>query len=113
MIDNSALVSACGLYCGACYKYTKGKCPGCAENNKATWCKIRLCTKSKGYATCADCDEFKDVHQCKKFNTLFSKFFYYILKSDRRASIQRITELGVPAYAAEMEEMKQPVIKRK
>jgi len=113
MNKENFLVSSCGLYCGACYKYKKGKCPGCADNTNASWCKIRVCTKTKGISTCADCIDFEDVHECKKFNNFFSKFFYYFLKSDRRASLQRITEIGLPAYAEEMEEIKAPVIKRK
>ncbi len=113
MRDNSNLVSACGLYCGACYKYKKGKCPGCTENNNASWCKIRQCTKIQGYATCADCDEFEDVHKCKKFNTLFAKFFYYFFKSDRRASLQRITEVGISSYGAEMAKTNKQVIQKK
>lgn len=35
-------VAYCGLYCGACQSYTKGKCPGCDANEKATWCEIRI-----------------------------------------------------------------------
>ncbi len=29
------------------------KCPGCKNNEKASWCKIRQCCISKGYHTCA------------------------------------------------------------
>lgn len=36
-------VAYCGLYCGACKSHRKGKCPGCRENSKATWCEIRKC----------------------------------------------------------------------
>ena len=31
-------IAACGV---ACRKYLNGKCPGCKQNEKATWCKIR------------------------------------------------------------------------
>jgi hypothetical protein len=113
MNEGASLVSPCGLYCGACYKLKKGKCPGCADNNNASWCKIRVCTKTKDISTCADCIDFPNVHECEKFNNIFSKFFYYFLKSDRRASLQRIREIGIPAYAKKMEEMKAQVIKRK
>ena len=34
------LVGYCGLYCGACGKYLNGKCRGCHDNVKATWCKV-------------------------------------------------------------------------
>lgn len=32
-------IAACGLYCGACRKYLNDKCPGCRQNDRATWCK--------------------------------------------------------------------------
>jgi len=34
--SNAELVAYCGLYCGACGAYLKGRCPGCHENKKAT-----------------------------------------------------------------------------
>ena len=40
MTNNSQQIAACGLYCGACKKFLNGKCPGCKENEKASWCKI-------------------------------------------------------------------------
>ncbi len=106
------LVSACGLYCGACHKYKKGKCTGCADNDKATWCKIRTCIRENRYQTCADCTTYPDVHDCKKFNTLFAKFFALIFRSDRKASLARISQIGIPAYAVEMAEKGQVVIKK-
>ncbi len=106
------LVSACGLYCGACHKYKKGKCPGCRDNDKATWCKIRVCIRENGYSTCADCTTYQDVNDCKKFNTLFSKFFALVFRSDRKASLAKISQIGIPAYAAQMAEKGQVVIKK-
>ncbi|MCG8616949.1 MAG: DUF3795 domain-containing protein [Desulfobacterales bacterium] len=106
------LIAPCGLYCGACHRFKKGKCPGCPENDRATWCKIRDCVKSNNYRTCADCTQFDDVNQCKKFNTLFSKFFYLVFRSDRKSSLARISEIGIPDYAKEMAEKDQVVIKR-
>ena len=109
----SELVSACGLYCGACHRYKKGKCPGCAENSKATWCKIRTCTQEKGYHTCAECSEFTNVQDCRKFNNLFAKAFSLIFKSDRKASLSLISAKGLEAYAEEMAEKGIPVLKRR
>lgn len=112
LLSVAALVSSCGLYCGTCYKYKKGKCPGCSENKKASWCEIRVCTKDNGYHTCAECTEFTDVHECKKFNTLFSKFFAFVFKSDRKASLQMIADIGLDKYASEMDKKDLTVIKR-
>jgi hypothetical protein len=106
------LVSSCGLYCGACHKYQKGKCPGCADNEKASWCKIRICTKERGYTTCAVCTEYNDVLQCRKFNTFFSKIFAFIFRSDRPASLKRIEEKGLEVYAREMDAKGLVVIKK-
>ena len=52
---DAAYVAACGLYCGACRKFVKEQCPGCWENKKADWCKIRACNIEHNYKSCADC----------------------------------------------------------
>ncbi len=113
LVGKSELVAACGIYCGACHRYTKGSCPGCAENTKATWCKIRSCTKEKGYHTCAQCTDFADVQTCRKFNNIFSKFFALVFRSDRKASLALIREIGVEAYSQEMADKNLPVLKRR
>ena len=109
----SELVAACGLYCGECYRYKKGKCAGCAENVKATWCKVRTCTAERGYRTCAECTEFPDVQACRKLNNIFSKFFALVFKSDRKASLQLISAVGVEEYAREMTRRGLSVVKRR
>lgn len=108
---NSELIARCGLYCGACRKYVAGKCPGCRANEKAEWCKIRSCSASKGYHSCADCS--MDVRECKTFSNLIGKIFGLIFRSDRHACIARIREAGKEAYVAEMAEKRQQTIKRK
>ncbi len=85
LVSDPKLVAHCGLYCGACRAYLKGKCPGCHENEKASWCKVRSCCISNGFATCADCKEFPDPNECKKFNNFISKLFGLIFRSDRPA----------------------------
>jgi Protein of unknown function (DUF3795) len=102
--SNSELVSYCGLYCGSCGKYQKGKCPGCAENEKASWCKIRKCCIEKGISSCADCNEFTDVKDCKMFDNFVAKMFEFVFKSDRKAGINRIKELGYDEFAKFMAE---------
>jgi hypothetical protein len=111
-IEPSTLVAPCSIFCGSCYKYKKGSCPSCRNNDKATWCKIRICTKDHGYRTCADCRQFSDVNTCTKFNNFFSKIFALIFRSDRKASLSRIAEIGINAYAQEMEGKGIPVLKR-
>lgn len=64
-------IAACGLYCGACRKYLYGKCPGCLQNDQASWCKIRQCCLEKGYRSCAECGT--DVKACKTHNNVIGK----------------------------------------
>jgi hypothetical protein len=109
---NPYLVAFCGLYCGECGQYKRDKCPGCAENVKAGWCKIRTCCQENGYATCAACTQFGDVHDCKKFDNVMARMFALIFRSDRPADIARIKEIGVDAYAAEMAARGRQTIRR-
>ena len=101
-IANPDLVAYCGLYCGACGAFRKGRCPGCHNNEKASWCKIRTCNKAHGYSSCADCVEFPDPTQCKKFNNLISKIFSVVLRSNRPACISQIKMKGLTWHAQEM-----------
>ena len=97
---NTHLIAACGLYCGACRKYRMGKCPGCKENEKASWCKIRKCCREKGIHTCAACNV--EVKECRLHNNIIGKFFALVFRSDRPACIRYICEHGEHAYAEEM-----------
>jgi hypothetical protein len=99
---NKDLIACCGLYCGECRQYKKGKCSGCQKNEKATWCKVRTCCLESGKCSCADCQEFATASECKKFNNIFSKFFALVFGSNRQACIDRIKEKGYAAYAEEM-----------
>ena len=80
---DAGLVAYCGLYCGACRSRTKGRCPGCHENSKATWCTVRKCCMDKSYASCADCKEFADPMGCGKYNNFIARVVGFVLRSDR------------------------------
>ena len=99
---DSELVAHCGLYCGACKRYLKEKCSGCKENVKAAWCKIRACCIENSYISCADCREFGDPMDCKKFNNIMSKLFAVLFRSNRKACIEMIKDKGYEEYAAFM-----------
>jgi len=105
-IQNSELVAYCGLYCGTCKSYKKGKCPGCAKNTKATWCKIRSCNIDHHYANCTDCT-LTDRTQCKKLNNTIGKVFGLVFRTDRLKSLQYIQENGTKAYSLKMWKMGQ------
>lgn len=95
-------VAYCGLYCGACKSLKKGKCPGCYGNEKATWCAIRKCCRENGYATCADC-RLMPLKDCKKYNNFIAGVIGFVTRTDRSKCIGRIKEVGVEAFAAEMQ----------
>ncbi len=112
IVSDPALVANCGLYCGGCPRYLKDKCPGCRENQKAKWCKLRTCCIENKYGSCADCTEFEDPMACRKFNNFMSKIFGFIFRSDRAACIRQIRDVGIEAHADRMSEMKTHSIKR-
>lgn len=106
------LIAHCGLYCGACPRYLKGKCAGCRENEKLTWCKIKTCNKENGYHSCADC-KLMEFEKCRLNHNFMSKLFALILGSDRDACIARIKEVGHETFAMEMTQLGSHTIKRK
>ncbi|MCX6259118.1 MAG: DUF3795 domain-containing protein [Bacteroidia bacterium] len=105
------LVAYCGLYCGACGKYLMGKCSGCRDNVKATWCKVRECCIQNNHLSCADCTTI-ELKDCKKYNNFMFKLVGYILRSDRSACICRIREIGYDNFAFEMAEKKMQTIRK-
>jgi len=112
IVSDQALVAFCGLYCGACRRYLSEKCPGCRENRKASWCKVRTCGIENGYASCVDCKEFPDPMACRKFNNFMSKIFGFIFRSDRAACIRQIREAGIQVHAERMSSLGMHSIKR-
>ena len=112
IVADPALVAACGLYCGACGAYLRGKCPGCRENHKATWCKVRSCCQDNHYASCADCAEIQEPQNCRKFNNFIAKIFGFIFRSNRAACIRQIRLIGIEGHAADMAKNKRQSIKR-
>ena len=63
-------------------------------------------------ASCADCKEFSNPNDCKKFNNMMSKLFGLILRSDRAACIEQIRNLGVQGHADDMTKRKRQTIGR-
>jgi len=111
ILADAGLVAYCGLYCGACGSYLKGRCPGCHGNEKATWCKVRSCCKAAGYASCADCASFSDVQECGTFNNVMSKVIGFVLRSNRSACIAQIRTQGVKGHAENMAQLKRPSLR--
>jgi hypothetical protein len=112
ILEDVDLVAYCGLYCGACKAYLREKCPGCHENQKATWCKVRTCCMEHDYASCADCEEFPELSDCRKYNNLIARLFGLVFRSNRAACIRQIAELGVHGHAEKMAREKRQTIRR-
>jgi len=112
IVSDPKLVAYCGLYCGACRSYLNEKCAGCHDNQKATWCKIRSCNIENGYSSCAECLQFANPMECKKFNNFVSKLFGLVFRSDRAACIAQIKEAGIQGHAGRMAELKIQSIKK-
>lgn len=100
--SNAGLVAFCGLYCGNCGKYKAGRCGGCRENQKASWCKVRACGLERGYRSCADCKDFDDVTRCRKFQNPIRRIVSWFFNSDLPATIRHIRAVGPETYAREM-----------
>ncbi len=111
-VTDKNLIAFCGLYCGSCRSFLKGTCPGCRDNVKAAWCKVRSCCMENNLQSCADCTTIA-LMECKKFNNFMSKAFGFIFNSDRAACITRIKEIGYEGFAIEMANNKMQTIKRK
>ena len=109
---DSTAIAFCGLYCGACGKFAKGKCPGCAKNDKALWCGVRKCCLEQSYKSCADCKEFSDPKDCRDFHNPISRVIGFIFRSDRRAGIEYIRKNGYDAFAENMAAAKRMAVKR-
>lgn len=113
---HAALVSYCGFYCGACPKYTKGECTGCkgdspkcAVGYKA--CKVRPCNIENGYSTCADCEKFETVKDCKIYNPFMIRFGQLITHTSRRKGIEMIKESGEADFVQFMADKKWVTVK--
>jgi hypothetical protein len=112
IVSDPNLVAHCGLYCGACRAYRRGRCPGCHDNHKAIWCKVRSCCMDQRFASCADCQEFPDPNQCGKFNNFIAKLFAFFFRSDRAACIRQIRAVGIQGHADNMAREQRQTIKR-
>ncbi len=112
IVSNPDLVAYCGLYCGACKSYLKGRCPGCHDNVKAKWCKVRTCCVDNQYLSCADCKDYQDPKDCKMYNNFLAKIFGLVFRSNRAACIQQVRELGLQGHADAMTAQGRQSIKR-
>ena len=106
------LIAFCGLFCAECPKYARGKCPGCRENTKASWCKIRTCGLENGIANCSECKS-EGIEECKIYNNAIGKVFSILFNSDRHACIRMIKQDGAEAFVNHIGQNHQMTFKRR
>lgn len=95
------LIAACGLFCGNCGAYRKGKCRGCAEAPLFASCKIRACCRELGLRNCAGCADFpspRSYAECGKINNFISKIFALLFRSDRPGALALLRDCGTEEY---------------
>jgi hypothetical protein len=112
LVTDVNLVARCGLYCGACGAYRRGRCAGCAEAPMFASCPVRKCCIDNTYASCADCRIVSEPRDCKKFNNFISKLFALIFRSNRCACIAQIREKGLQGHAEIMAASQRHSIRR-
>ena len=112
IIVDESLVAYCGLYCGACPRYLKGKCPGCRTTSKSSWCKVKPCNTENGWRSCAECTQHEDVAACAKYNPLIIRIGEFVSRTSRRAGIQMIKGKGFSAFSQHMANHKLVSIKK-
>jgi hypothetical protein len=98
MENQKEIIAFCGLFCNNCKSFKNSKCPGCSKNEKATWCATRKCCIENKFSNCSECNKFDNVKDCKKMNNVISKFFAFVFKSDRIASIEYLKQNSGELY---------------
>lgn len=102
--NTNQLIAYCGLYCANCAKHKKGKCPGCAANEKASWCKIRACCIEKEIANCSECEDYVYPKDCSKYNNFISKAIELFTSTDRSLCIDYLRKNSPEQFAVIMNE---------
>ena len=110
MTESKDLVIAhCGLVCSYCGAYLKGKCKGCHSDRPMNrHCKMKACSLSHGYANCAECEEYDNLHDCRKLNNLVANFFGFIFRTNRIANLERIRQVGIERFKEEKRRERRP-----
>lgn len=103
------LISYCGFYCGACPKFLKNQCMGCKGDNSLCAmgykaCKVRPCNIKNGYQSCAECNKYTSVKDCKDYNPLMIRFGQFVTRTNRRKGIEMIKEKGLDGFLLYMKE---------
>ncbi|UCE29402.1 MAG: DUF3795 domain-containing protein [Candidatus Bathyarchaeota archaeon] len=69
-----------------------GDCPGCLQSGGDPDCKVRSCTKQKGYRTCAECSESETCESLAPYRKGYEGL---------TQALQDIKQNGIERYAQE------------
>ncbi len=99
---SAIMVARCGLVCSNCGAMRSGRCQGChSDRPMFKCCPVKACAVERQCDTCADCREYYDLRHCRKLNSLVSRIFGFIFRSDRIGNLNRIREVGLEDFIAE------------
>ena len=100
-----ALLTYCGLYCGACPSYYRGTCFGCrsedsTQKRKSKWgCKIRQCCKNKKVVKhCGECLDFPCKEISRKLIYSHPKDPKFAYRHEIPKNITKINEIGMQKW---------------
>ncbi len=100
LADEENLAGCCGMYCGLCPRYqstAESRCAGCKVVSLTISCKLyNCCVKKKGFATCAECDDFP----CTRYDGFFD-WDSFVTHAACRQNIERIRTVGLEAWLRE------------
>ena len=74
---------------------------------------MKKCCVENGYFTCANCEKYNCVSDCKIFSPLFFRFGEFIGGISRKKGIEKIKKDGIEAFAEFMAKNKLIAMKRK
>lgn len=96
------ILAYCGLVCSECGMFLRAKCQGC-HSDKPMYrnCKVKQCAEAREYTTCADCEDFQNLKECRKLYNLLSWFFGFIFRTNRIANLNKIREIGLEEFRRE------------
>lgn len=65
-------------------------------------CKVKKCCIDRQFSTCAECNEFANLRECRNLHNLISRIFGFIFRTNRIGNLNRIRELGIDQFTKEV-----------
>lgn len=106
-LEEQALASCCGLYCGLCPRYQSkapSRCVSCHLGDQRLYCSVsRCCVTRHGLHTCAECGEYP----CERLLRVLGVeqgLDSFISHKPAIPNLERIREIGLEGYLEEQRE---------